>query len=188
MLKPLTFTYFRLHDATERNLISSQKAKDSKGKKLRMRRHQMRKILLALDYLIETIGGLFIFLVFFIGENKVSYSLLYQQILFCVGTFIYGILIPIAYLLNESRVRNIIVNHGWVEGFKSIFYSNGKIRELDRQEIRKRSVSKTDKPNGMRRKFQLSTLLREQGDTLIGIVINPREVESFNMEQRRRCS
>ena len=137
-----------------------------------MRRHQMRKVLLILDYLVETVGGLFIFLVFFIGENKVSYSLLYQQILFCIGALIYGIPIPIAYLLNESRVRNIIVNYGWFEGFKSIFDSDDKIREWDREQIRKRSFPKLDRLGEMRRNFQLSIISRKGGDTEMSININ----------------
>ncbi len=100
----------------------------------------MRKVLLILDHAIESTGGLFMFLVFFIGENKVYYSLFYQRILFSVGTFIYGVPIPLAYLLNESRVRDIIVNEGWVEGFKAIFYSADKIKNLERQSVMSSSV------------------------------------------------
>ena len=93
----------------------------------------MRKTLLVLDYAIESAGSLFMFLIFFIGENKVYYSLLYQRILFSLGTFVYGVPIPLAHLLNESRVRDIIVNNGWVEGLKSVFYSDDKIRDLEKQ-------------------------------------------------------
>ena len=94
-----------------------------------MRRHRVRKILIVLDYIIDSVTGVFILLLLFIGENKVSYSLLYQRILFCFGNFAYGILTPIAHLLNESRVRNIIVKDGWFNGFISIFYSEKKMRE-----------------------------------------------------------
>ena len=92
-------------------------------------------VLLVLDYAVEFVGGSFMFIVFFVGENKVAYSLLYQRILFCIGTFIYGIPIPIAYLYNESRVRNMIVKNGQIEGLNAIFYSNQKIRNLEREQF-----------------------------------------------------
>ena len=87
-----------------------------------------------LDYIIDLVAGTFILLLLFIGENKVSYSLLYQRILFCFGTLVYGILTPIAYLLNESRVRSIIVKDGWCKGFMSIFHSDKQIRQFQRKE------------------------------------------------------
>ena len=134
----------------------------------------MRKVLLVLDYAIESLGGLFMFLVFFIGENKVYYSLFYQRILFSVGTFVYGVPIPIAYLLNESRVREIIVNDGWLEGFKAIFYSADKIRNI---EIRKRLNSRRQDPkrisaasindgfNGVLERFQAEAATRHENQT-----------------------
>ena len=101
-------------------------------------------VLLVLDYAVEFVGGSFMFIVFFVGENKVAYSLLYQRILFCIGTFIYGIPIPIAYLYNESRVRNIIVKKGWIEGLKAIFYSNQKIRNLEREQFALKVLKPTE--------------------------------------------
>ena len=97
---------------------------------MRNRRHQLRKALLVLDYGVELIGSLFMVFVVFIGN-----SLLYQRILFCIGTFLYGIPIPVAFLINEARVRDIIVNEGWIEGIKAIFYSTTKIRNLERGKI-----------------------------------------------------
>ena len=120
------YLWFRLNEASLQN-ISNQQSK--KNKKKRMRRHRVRKILIVLDYIIDSVTGVFILLLLFIGENKVSYSLLFQRILFCFGNFAYGILTPIAHLLNESRVRNIIVKDGWFNGFISIFYSEKKMRE-----------------------------------------------------------
>ena len=92
----------------------------------------MRKMLLVLDYAIELGGGFFMFFVIFVGD-----SIFYQRVLFCAGTFLYGIPIPVAYLLNESRVRNVIVNDGWAKGVKSIFYSNTKIRDMERAQFAK---------------------------------------------------
>ena len=43
--------------------------------------------------------------------------------------------IPVAFLVNEARVRDIIVNEGWIEGLKAIFYSATKIRNLEREKI-----------------------------------------------------
>ena len=90
----------------------------------------MRKTLLVLDYAIELGGGVFMFSVIFVGD-----SIFYQRVLFCLGTFLYGIPIPVAYLLNESRVRNIIVNDGWPKGIKSIFLSDRQIRENDQLQL-----------------------------------------------------
>ena len=86
-------------------------------------------------------------LVIFVGD-----SIFYQRVLFCVGTFVYGIPIPLAYLLNESRVRDTIVNHGWLQGFWSVFYSSTHIRENKREAIqntkRKESMAKDDGHDG----------------------------------------
>ena len=119
-----------MHEAGVRNISSHQ---SKKHEKKRLRRHHVRKVLLGLDYIIDLFSGTFILFLLFIGENKVSYSLLYQRILFCFGTLAYGILTPIAHLLNESRVRNIIVKDGWLKGFISIFHSEKKIRQLQRK-------------------------------------------------------
>ena len=112
--------------------MTPHSANDRVAKKQRERRHNMRKVLIVIDYAIEFVGGLFILFIFFVGENKAFYSLLYQRILFCIGIFVYGILIPLAYLANECRVRDIIVTDGWIEGFKSIFYSKNQNRNRER--------------------------------------------------------
>jgi len=105
----LIFRYLnRLHAAGEQRF---KRATSNVFAQKRKRRHDMRKTLLVLDYAIELGGGFFMFFVIFVGD-----SIFYQRVLFCAGTFLYGIPIPIAYLLNESRVRNIIVNHGWLKG------------------------------------------------------------------------
>ena len=135
--------------------MTSRNANYAIAKKQRERRHNMRKVLIVVDYIVEFVGGLFIFFIFFIGENKVSYSLLYQRILFCIGTIVYGIFIPIAYLANEFRVRETIVIDGWTEGFKSIFYSRKKIRDLERSasKIYQRHAREEDGFNGILYKF-----------------------------------
>ena len=115
-----------MNEASLRNISNNM---SKKNEKKRLRRHGVRKILIVLDYIVDCVAGIFILLLLFIGENKVSYSLLYQRILFCFGNFVYGILTPIAHLLNESRVRNIIVKDGWLNGFISIFYSEKRMRE-----------------------------------------------------------
>ena len=127
MLKD-SFFIVRLQENSERNALETTLIQASY--RHRKKRHQIRKILLVLDYIVECIGCLFIFFVFFIGEK-----LFLQHVLLSVGTFIYGVPIPFAYLLNESRVRNTIIDEGWAEGFKSIFYSNEKIKQLKRKRI-----------------------------------------------------
>ena len=47
----------------------------------------------------------------------------------------YGVPIPMAYLLNETRVRNVIIHSGWVEGFKALFHSDEKIKQMKRERI-----------------------------------------------------
>ena len=79
------------------------------------------------------------FLAVFVGD-----SIFYQRVLFCAGTFLYGVPIPMAYLLNESRVRNIIVNDGWLEGIKSIFLSDKQIRDNDRLKTGKLGLKVTN--------------------------------------------
>ena len=175
----------RLHETKERGL-TSLRAKHPNAVKRRARRHQMRKMLLSLDYIIETAGGFVIFLIFFIGENKVHYSLLYQRILFCVCTFIYGIPIPMAYLLNESRVREVIVNDGWIEGFKSIFYTASKIRELERQNyLNYKSSSKNsrkiDSFNRVLSKCSTEATVREDGTSKVTTVLVQNNSESQNL-------
>ena len=125
--------YSRLHAAGEQRC--SNGTTDIFAKK-RQRRHKMRKTLLVLDYAIELGGGFFMFFVIFVGD-----SIFYQRVLFCAGTFLYGIPIPVAYLLNESRVRDIIVNDGWLEGLKSIFLSDKHIRDNDRLKIKKSKLN-----------------------------------------------
>ena len=133
---------FRLHNAQELS-VASQTIRSPRNQRKRARRHLVRKLLLVLDYLIDTIAGTFIIALFFYGENKGPNSLLYQRILHCVGAFCYGILIPMAHLLNESRLRTIIVNDGWFQGFKSIFCCGNKTRSNRR---RKRNL---DQFNGV---------------------------------------
>ena len=99
----------------------------------------MRKTLLVLDYAIELGGGFFMFFAVFVGD-----SIFYQRVLFCAGTFLYGVPIPMAYLLNESRVRNIIVNDGWLRGINSIFLSDQQIRDNDRSKTVKSSLKLTN--------------------------------------------
>ena len=132
----------------------------------------MRKTLLVLDYAIELGGGFFMFFVIFVGD-----SIFYQRVIFCAGTFLYGIPIPIAYLLNESRVRNIIVNEGWLEGFKSIFLSDRQIRHNDRLQVGKSKLQlgcekkENNEPNGGNLNGASNSQLRENENIIPQIAI-----------------
>ena len=129
MLIQIEYIHFRLHDNGERKSLAP-KLEDATIKR-RRGRHRLRKVLLALDYLVECSGGCFIFIVIFVGDE----SLLQQHVLLTIGSFIYGVPIPLAYLLNETRVRNIIIKKGWIEGFISIFHSPEKIKQLEQERI-----------------------------------------------------
>ena len=132
----------------------------------------MRKTLLVLDYAIELGGGFFMFFVIFVGD-----SIFYQRVIFCAGTFLYGIPIPIAYLLNESRVRNIIVNDGWLKGIKSIFLSDSQIRHNDRLQVGRsklqlgREKQENNEPNGGNLNRTSNSQLRENENIIPQIAI-----------------
>ena len=132
----------------------------------------MRKTLLVLDYAIELGGGFFMFFVIFVGD-----SIFYQRVIFCAGTFLYGIPIPIAYLLNESRVRNIIVNDGWLKGIKSIFLSDSQIRHNDQLQVGKSKLQlanekkESDEHNGGNLNGTSNSQLRENENIIPEIAI-----------------
>ena len=105
----------------------------------RKHRHETCKKLLVLDYIIETIGSVFIGIAYFVS-NK---SILQEYILGTCCIMIYAVPIPISYLINESRVKDTIISKGWLEGFKSIFYSEEKIRHIRRQDFISEFVSIT---------------------------------------------
>ena len=117
----------RLHHSSEKILDNSY---DLDARSKRKRRHHLRIFLLVLDYIVECIGGTFIFIVIFVAEK----SLLQQHVLLTIGSFVFGVPIPLAYLLNETRVRTTIIQHGWLKGFKSIFLSSERIKQLERDE------------------------------------------------------
>ena len=150
ILNNVNILFYRLRNNNENNLSNQDSVK---SKEIRRRRHIIRLVLIVLDYAIEFFGGSFMFIIFFVGENKETYSLLYQRILFCIGTFIYGTPIPIAYLFNEDRVRSVILNSGWAEGFRAIFYSDDTIRNLERQR-RQSLLLRNDGFNGRLERLQ----------------------------------
>ena len=97
----------------------------------RQRRHRFNKLVQILDYLIESVGNFSLLLVYFLGSQNETMSYVGQFI--CMMFF--SIFIPLGYLINEHRVKMIILAQGWTEGFKAIFYSPERIRRLDREEI-----------------------------------------------------
>ena len=96
------------------------------------RRHKIRKILLAIDYIVEFIGSVF---GGFVAFGFVGDRILLQHIFLTIGSIIYGVAIPLSHLLNETRVREVILKEGWTQGFKSIFYSSKKIKQIKRKKI-----------------------------------------------------
>ena len=116
-----------MHSNAEKNALKSRRESKVNTRK---RRHNLRKVLLTLDYGVECIGCSLISLVFFVGDQFVL-----QRILLTLAAFVFGVPIPIAYLLNESRVRNIIISKGWIRAFISIFDSPEKIKRLERKRI-----------------------------------------------------
>ena len=66
-----------------------------------------------------------IFIIVFVA-NK---SILQQHVLTTVGSFVYGVPIPLSYLLSETRIRVIIIEHGWLQGIKAVFHSSEGIKQ-----------------------------------------------------------
>ena len=79
ILNNVNILFYRLRNNNENNLSNQDSVK---SKEIRRRRHIIRLVLIVLDYAIEFFGGSFMFIVFFVGENKETYSLLFQRILF----------------------------------------------------------------------------------------------------------
>ena len=55
---------------------------------------------------------------------------IFQYVAFSLWVLNYSCLIPMSYLLNEKRVKDIVIKEGWVKGIKAVFHSSKKIRQL----------------------------------------------------------
>ena len=55
---------------------------------------------------------------------------IFQYVAFSLWVLNYSCFIPMSYLLNEKRVKDIIIEKGWIEGIKAVFHSSKKIRQL----------------------------------------------------------
>ena len=53
-----------------------------------------------------------------------------QYVAFSLWILNYSCLIPMTYLLNEKRVKDIVIEKGWVDGIKAVFHSSKKIRQM----------------------------------------------------------
>ena len=115
----------------ERNITTVRR--DAARERQVHRQQHVRKVLLILDYAVECIGCLSVLLGYSIKTftEKIVVSYIVKSIAFSS----FGIMIPLAYLLNESRVKQTIEKLGWYAGFKSIFHSRRKIRRLESNRI-----------------------------------------------------
>jgi len=111
-----------LHDSSEKILDNPN---SHYAKLRRKRRHHLRLFFLVLDYIVESVGSIVIFIIVFVA-NK---SILQQHALTTLGSFVYGVPIPLSYLLSETRIRVIIIENGWFQGFKAIFQSSEGIKQ-----------------------------------------------------------
>ena len=55
---------------------------------------------------------------------------IFQYVAFSLWVLNYACFIPMSYLLNEKRVKDIVIEKGWIEGIKAMFHSSKKIRQL----------------------------------------------------------
>ena len=128
---------FRLFNTSE---TSATNDLNDVSKAKRKRRHDIRKILLVLAYLIDFSAGVSIFGITTVA-NK---SMLEERILAAIGFFTYSIPVPLAHLLSEVRVRDTIIENGWYLGLKSIFQTSKAIRNenIEFQQLRIRTSAK----------------------------------------------
>ena len=99
---------------------------DGKLRVARKQRCRNNKILIALDFLAETVSNLCQMVVYLIPSNDP----IFQYVAFTLWILNYACLIPMSYLLNEKRVKDIVIEKGWIEGIKAVFHSSKKIRKL----------------------------------------------------------
>ena len=99
---------------------------DGKLRVARKQRRRNNKILIALDFLAESVSNLCQMVVYLIPSNDP----IFQYVAFSLWVLNYACLIPMSYLLNEKRVKDIVIEKGWIEGIKAVFHSSKKIRKL----------------------------------------------------------
>ena len=116
----------------------------------RQRRHNVRKILLVLAYIIDSAAGLVFFCMTMIGNN----SIFQEQIMVGFLIFTYSIPVPLAHLFSEVRVRNIIIEKGWYLGLKSIFQTTEEIRKENVEFQQLRIDASGKKKNGLKKKSE----------------------------------
>ena len=92
----------------------------------RKQRCRNNKILIALDFLAESVSNLCQMVVYLIPSNDP----IFQYVAFSLWVLNYSCLIPMSYLLNEKRVKDIVIEKGWIEGIQAVFHSSKKIRQL----------------------------------------------------------
>lgn len=128
---------FRLFNTSEQSATNDLNAA---SKTKRKRRHDIRKILLVLAYLIDCSAGFSVFFITTVG-NK---SMFQERMLVEIGFFTYSIPVPLAHLFSEVRVRDTIIEKGWYPGLKSIFQTPEAIRNenIEFQQLRIRTSAK----------------------------------------------
>ena len=184
----MLFLFSRLHDSSEKILDNGS---DKESKLRRKRRHQLRIFLLVVDYLIESLGSICIFVVVFVADK----SLWQHHLLITAGSFLYGVPIALSYLLSETRVRIIIIENGWLQGITSIFQSSEKIKQLksnkivecwhdkgllacpNKQNINISETNKTDLQNKNSEVSEAKPILNDNNE-----IHAPRNIENIQIE------
>ena len=72
---------------------------------------------------------------------------IFQYMAFSLWVLNYSCLIPMSYLLNEKRVKDIVIEKGWIEGIKAVFHSPKKIRQLQMQSRQKTVLGPKEQVN-----------------------------------------
>ena len=128
-LRVLSFVFYSIICSNYRLFHTSECSSTNDSNKVasikRQRRHNVRKIILVLAYIIDSAAGLAFFCMTMIGNN----SIFQEQIMVGFLIFTYSIPVPLAHLFSEVRVRTIIIEKGWYLGLKSIFQTTEEIRK-----------------------------------------------------------
>jgi hypothetical protein len=89
-----------------------------------------------------------------------------------------------SYLLNEKRVKDVIIQVGWISAMKSIFYSTEKIRKLETDRFLYLKDEKHDKAKDTPNVLKLETTLSLDGNAVCTSISGTRSTPPNSTSQQ----
>ena len=86
-----------------------------------------------------------------------------------------------SYLLNEKRVKDVIIQAGWIAGIKSIFYSTEKIKKLETEKF---LYLKDFKANNMLKIRNVETTQHSDGQHVVYTTISGTDPTLLSQQVR----